>query len=208
MLDKTVHSGATNTSFEEARANLLKLAEVKISAKQVERICKRIGAEIVAERDTEVETYLALPLVKRKGVPEGVTAPQVAVVGCDGGRLQILERAGTKIEVEKASDAEDDSRSQYWREDKIGLLMTMTSAVSASDPCPLIPEQFIDPTRILKLARELKKQPALGEDAVKEASEAKAEAKAEVDALTEDRQQWEPPEVQKKYLASSRVRWP
>lgn len=204
MLDKAVHAGVSHTSFEEAGASLLKLAEVKISAKQVERICKRIGEEIVAERDAEVETYLKLPLVERKGVPEGVTAPQVAVVGCDGGRLQILERAGTKIEVEEASDAEDGSRSQHWREDKIGLLMTMTSEVSASDPCPLIPEQFIDPTRILKLARELKKQPALGEDAVKEASETAADA----DALNEDRQQWEPPEVQKKYLAGSRVRWP
>ena len=34
--------------------------------------------------------------------------------------------------------------------------MTMTSEVRAEDPCPTIPEHFVDPTRILKLVRELK----------------------------------------------------
>jgi hypothetical protein len=49
--------------------------------------------------------------------------------------------------------------------------MTMTSEVSASDPCPEIPEQFVDPTRILKLARELKKQALPAEDGLKETTE-------------------------------------
>ena len=44
-------------------------------------------------------------------------------------------------------------RSGHWREDKIGLLMTMTSEESAVDPCPTIPETFVNPLRILKLAR-------------------------------------------------------
>jgi hypothetical protein len=34
--------------------------------------------------------------------------------------------------------------------------MTMTSKVSANDPYPKIAENFIDPTRIFKLAREIK----------------------------------------------------
>jgi hypothetical protein len=34
--------------------------------------------------------------------------------------------------------------------------MTMTSKVSVDDPCPIIPENFIDPMRIFKLAREIK----------------------------------------------------
>ena len=42
-------------------------------------------------------------------------------------------------------------RSGHWREDKIGLLMTMSSEESAVDPCPTIPEPFVNPLRILKL---------------------------------------------------------
>ena len=136
------------------------------------------------EREAAVEAYQALPLVKRKDVPAQVTAPEVAVVGVDGGRLQILERQGAKIDAEQAADAEDGRSGKHWREDKIGLLMTMQSAEAASDPCPEIPEPFVDPTRILKLARELKKQPLPpGAEAVKET----AEPEVGVETLAENR---------------------
>ena len=49
--------------------------------------------------------------------------------------------------------------------------MTMTSEESTTDPCPTIPETFVDPLRIIKLARELKKGCAPGEDAVADPSE-------------------------------------
>ena len=75
------------------------------------------------------------------------------MVGCDGGRLQIWERSGAAIEAEEADVAADGRRGKHWREDKIGLLQTMDSKVSASDPCPDIPESFVDPTRIVKLVR-------------------------------------------------------
>ena len=204
MLDKIVYAGVNNSSFEQGSKDLLKLAEVAVSAKQVERVCQRIGAERVAERDEAVREYQALPLTQRKGLPAGVTAPEVAVVGCDGGRLQILDRGGAKVEAEQASAAEDDSASQHWREDKIGLLMTMQSEVSQSDPCPEIPEQFVDPTRILKLARELKKQAPPNEEAAKETPE----PEVGLETLAEDRHQYEPPEVLEKRLLGSRVRWP
>ena len=204
MLDKIVYAGVNNTSFEQGSKDLHKLAEVDVSAKQVERVCKRIGEERVAERNEAVEAYQALPLTERKAVLPGATVPEVAVVGCDGGRLQILDRSGAKVEADQASNAEDGSTSKHWREDKIGLLMTMKSAVAASDPCPEIPGQFVDPTRILKLARELKKQALPSEEAVKETSE----PEVGVETLAENREQWEPPEVEEKRLVGSRVRWP
>lgn len=204
MLDKIVYAGSNNSSFEQGSQDLLKLAEVEVSAKQVERVSKRIGQERVAERTAAVEAYEALPLIERKDVPAHVTAPEVAVVGCDGGRLQILDRGDAKVEAEQAADAEDGSTSKHWREDKIGLLMTMQSQESASDPCPEIPEQFVDPTRILKLARELKKETPLREEAAKET----AEPEVGVNTLAENREQWEPPEVKEKRLVGSRVRWP
>src|SRR6202011_1116588 len=92
----------------------------------------------------------------------------------------------------------------HWREDKIGLLQTMQSEVAAADPCPEIPESFVNPTRILKLARELKKQALPGEEAVKEA----AEPEIGVETLSENRHKHEPPQVQQRRLVASRVHWP
>lgn len=205
MLDKIVYAGVTNGSFAQASADLEKLAEVAVSAKQVERVSKRIGRERVVERDRAVAAYQALPLMERKAVPADTaapTAPEVAVIGADGGRLQILERQGGKIEAEEAT--EEGRAGKHWREDKIGLLMRMASVESACDPCPDIPEQFVDPTRILKLARELKKQAPPQDEAAKEPSE----PEVGVAALAENRATWEPPEVLESRLVGSRMRWP
>jgi hypothetical protein len=204
LLDKIVYAGVNNSSFEQGSEDMSKLAEVEVPSKQVERVCKRIGGERVAERDSAVQAYLALPLPQRKEAPVGVTVPELAVAGCDGGRLQILERTGARVQAEEAQAAADERRGKHWREDKIGLLMTMTSVVSASDPCPEIPEQFVDPTRILKLARELKKQALPSEDAVKETPE----PEIGVETLAENRRRYEPPEVQEKRFVASRARWP
>ncbi|HEV3262076.1 MAG TPA: hypothetical protein VG013_34815 [Gemmataceae bacterium] len=204
VLNKIVHAGVTNPSFAQASRDLAVLAEIEVPVKQVERVSKRIGQERVAERDAAVTAYQKLPLVERKGVPAGVTAPDVAVVGCDGGRLQILQRSGAKVEAEQAADAEDGRAGKHWREDKIGLLMTMASQESARDPCPEIPEQFVDPTRILKLARELKKQALPSDEAVQET----AEPEVGVETLAANGHVWEPPEVKEKRLLGSRVRWP
>jgi len=204
ILDKIVYAGVNNSSFGQGSKDLLKLAEIEVPVKQVERVSERIGAERVAERDAAVQAYQALPLAERKAVPAGVTAPDVAVVGCDGGRIQILERTGAKVEAEEATDAEDGRRGKHWREDKIGVLMSMKSVESASDPCPEIPEQFVDPTRIAKLVRELKKQAPPSEEAAKET----LEPEIGVETLAENEVQWKPPEVLEKNLVGSRVRWP
>src|SRR5260370_41799512 len=86
----------------------------------------------------------------------------------------------------------------------MGLLQTMTSAVHARDPCPDIPESFVDPTRIVKLARELKKQALPSEDAVQETPQ----PELGVETLAENRRVYEAPEVQEKRVVASRVRWP
>jgi hypothetical protein len=204
MLDKMVYAGTMSRSFEQASQELAKLAEVAVPTKQIERVCQRIGQERVAERDEAVAGYQALPLTERKQTPPGVTAPDLAMVGCDGGRLQILERAGAAVEAEAVEVAAEGRRGKHWREDKIGLLQTMTSAVLASDPCPQIPESFVDPTRILKLARELKKQAGTGDEAVKETSAPEIGA----ETLAGNPIVYEPPEVVEKRFVGSRVRWP
>jgi hypothetical protein len=81
----------TQLSYEAASETLAKLSNLPLSAKQVERITKRIADERCGEREDAVAAYLALPLVERKAAPAGVTPPAVAVVGTDGGRMQILD---------------------------------------------------------------------------------------------------------------------
>ena len=57
ILDKIVYAGVNNSSFEQGSQDLLKLAEIEVSAKQVERVTERIGAERVAERNEAVKAY-------------------------------------------------------------------------------------------------------------------------------------------------------
>lgn len=146
-----IYAGTACVSFALASEALWQLAEIDVSTKQVERRTQAIGTERCAERDAEAAAYLALPLVERKGVPAGVTAPDVAVVMMDGGRLQILDR----------SEARDNAVSSpktgtHWREDKVGLLASLASERVAVDPCPTLPQHFVDAGRIEQLVKEIK----------------------------------------------------
>jgi hypothetical protein len=160
-----VYAGTNHPSFGHGSEALAQLAGLTVPEKQVERFTKRIGQERLAERNRDVAAFLALPLMEKVASP--ITQPvDLAVVEMDGGRLQILERRGTATEPPEADTEETETESKsptdepelpgHWREDKIGVVMTMTSQVSAEDPCPEIPEHFVDPRRILKLVREIK----------------------------------------------------
>jgi hypothetical protein len=184
-LRQIVYAGAQNTSFAAGRDDLLKLARLKISEKQVERVTERIGHERLDQRDAEVQAFLELP-VMAKFAAAVAHPPDLAVVEMDGGRLQIRKEprsapavAGVASPVQEVDQAVEATPGQavtkpaapgthnhHWREDKIGLLMTMNSKESAADPCPEIPETFVNPLRIIKLARELHKGCAPSEDAV------------------------------------------
>jgi hypothetical protein len=215
VLEKIVYAGTMSHSFAQASQSLDKLAELSVSAKQVERLTERIGEERVVQRDEAVAAYEALSLTERKAAPQGVTGPaanEVAVVGCDGGRLQILDRRGGAIEAEDATEAasaEEGRRGQHWREDKIGLLMTMHSVAATSDPCPEIPRHFVDAARISKLTRELKTKTAPLEAAsLTPAPEGDLSAPVPAKPETKSEATWEAPEVKQKRLIGSRVPWP
>lgn len=151
MLERVVYAGTHEPSYAQASQALTHLADLTIPIKQVERLTRAIGEERCRQRDAAVQTYLKLPLTQRKSKPAGVTAPTLAVVQMDGGRLQILDRTA-------AADAKPGvgAASRHWREDKVGLLATMSSEPSATDPCPTIPAHFVDSLRILKLTRAIK----------------------------------------------------
>ena len=96
----------------------------------------------------------------------------------DGGRLQILDRSNRDPDLTKTEEEDMHERNGHWREDKIRLLMTMTSKVSVDDPCPEIPENFIDATRIFKLA-QIKRHVGGATDESTEPRESETESRAE-----------------------------
>jgi hypothetical protein len=253
VLAKITYAGSNNTSYQQAENDLDQLAELAVSDKQVRRVCLRVGAERVAERDAAVAAYQALPLVERKSAPAGVTAAAVAAVLVDGGRVQIFERppgagaapppataepaadpalvvasataattalpglasaadgyvptaaaaaapAAAAVEVE---EEDEERRGRFWREDKIGLLLTMHSTASTTDPCPYVPKTFLQPTRIAKLVRALKKRAPPQEEAVAPTDDPDAGAEALRDPATP----WQPPEVQTKQVVATRRSW-
>jgi hypothetical protein len=199
---RVVYAGTVARSFAEASDLLQRLADLPLATKAVERLTRRIGAERVAERDTAVATFTALPLVDKFAVPADGPPPELAVVMVDGGRLQIREPpvpAGG--EPPRASAAAE--RTGHWREDKVGLLLTMQSTPQEHDPCPEIPPAFLDATRIPRLVRELKPLAAASEDA------AAASAAPELPgaALAEE-PTYQPPAVGHRQVLASRDDWP
>ena len=102
---------------------------------------------------------------------QAVAEPAVAVEATPG---QAVAEPAVAVEATPGQAVAGPSASEtrnHWREDKIGLLMTMTSKESAGDPCPTIPETFVNPLRIIKLARELHKGCAPSEGAVADPSD-------------------------------------
>ncbi len=199
----------TNGSFQEASIDLDKLSDLDVNAKAVERLAQQIGLERCVERDAAAAAYQSLPLPKRKEAPPGVTPPPVAVVGTDGGRLQIRnakadpDPGGTTETTAAAASASAAERGRFWREDKIGLLMGMSSDVCPSDPCPDIPVGFLDPTRTDKLVRQLGKGVPLTEEAAGDSTAPDAEQQT----LSQNEQRWQPPQVEAKRLVATRRNW-
>jgi hypothetical protein len=196
---------------------LRELAELEVGDKQTRRVCKSIGAERLSERAAAVAAYQALPLVERKAAPAGVSAPAVAVVGVDGGRLQIFERsaaaAAPAVEVivdddplAEESEPVDGQRPAKpplrWREDKVGLLMTMTGESHAVDPCPAIPASFVNPHWIAQLTKELSHRGPAVAATVESAQPPPTAARDPTESPP-----WQPPAVATKQLVATRRPW-
>ncbi len=218
---KIVRAGTKNTSFAAGSEDLRDYLQLEVDVKQVERMTEAIGAVRAAQRDADVARYLSLPLTERKGQPEGVEAPALAVVSADGGRVQIRShpeataetsaKAESENNLEEPLPADDQHRGKHWREDKIGLLMTMQSEAQASDPCPEVPAVFVDPTRIVKRTRELKtKKSAAVESGTSEVAAASDQPEQGEEVLREEGRsaEWTPPQVKEKHLTATRRPWP
>lgn len=204
MQRKIVYAGSAHGSFEQGRQSLQELADVSVTTKQVERLTRQIGSERVAERNTAVAAFAKLPLVEKHESPAGEVSPEVAVVMTDGGRLQILERGDKSVTVEEEETVScSPEKGKHWREDKAALLLSMVSETSVTDPCPQIPETFVDPTRILKLARAIHAVSA-GQDGVVEPEE----QRDATDEAASEKPRYQPPAIKMRQVVASRIRWP
>lgn len=146
VLRKVAYAGSQSASFVQASQDLFTLAEVEVSRERVQRWTKRIGQQRVAEVEALAESYGQLPLPEQRKSPVD-PIPPVACVQMDGGRIQIRDRA---------QETGPGESKGYWRETLVGCCLRMASSEHPLDPCPTIPETFIDPARMGKLSREIK----------------------------------------------------
>jgi len=140
---KTVHLGTKLPSFDSAADSVAETLEVELTTKRVERLTERIGQERVTERELSVAEWEALPLMKKLVAPEGVKAPAVVCVSCDGGRIQ-------------RCDLPEDAKS-HWCESKVGALLELEPSPHDSDPCPDVPDKFLDLAQMEEVTREIKR---------------------------------------------------
>jgi hypothetical protein len=183
------------------------LATVSVDGGRVQIFERQAAVPTVPQTSTteavpEPDLVVAAPVV-----PAAVAAPAGSAAtpaAAEEGKLSTAA-AAVNVAIAPAGAEEDDEqrRGKFWREDKIGVLLAMHSVVSTEDPCPQIPKTFLNPTRMTKLVRELKKRAPPQEDAAKEPADPQAGA----DALRENEEHWEPPQVQAKQVVATRRSW-
>jgi hypothetical protein len=151
---KVVAAGTTSSSREQASEQVRDLADLSIIAKRCERIILRVGRQRVAEREERLEQYESLPFSSQRGVP--VDVPQiswdhrVAAVMVDGGRGQIRDERWGQPRVP------GEEKPRWWRESKVGLVVTFCSQPDAVDPMPEVPENLLDPLWLIPKINEMK----------------------------------------------------
>jgi hypothetical protein len=134
-----VTAGARLHSFADA-AFALSLTGLSISARHVQELTGRIGAELAAARDAQ-----ALQRRRRQLEPEVAATPHAVAVEVDGGRVG-TRAAGCGPGVHHAEA----------KEDKVACLVTLDSQEHAADPQPEPPPSFLQPRRIQRLVRQMK----------------------------------------------------
>jgi len=118
---------------------LKKVTPISVCESQLMELTETVGADLAENRDQQTADYQAGTLE-----PQVQQAPQVAVVGTDGGRIFTRAEAGRGV------------HQPAWKETKIACLLSMQSEVFEVDPHPDLPGCFADPANVAKLVREIK----------------------------------------------------
>jgi len=137
-LAKIVYAGTSAASFAAASNDLEQVGNLVISDERVRRACARVGQDRIEQHQRLQEAFETKPLPEQIGSkPAGVPVPQIACVMADGGRYQQLDRR-----VEPRSRPVSARKGEHWKEDRVGLLATMSGPQYLTDPQPTLPPQF------------------------------------------------------------------
>lgn len=139
MLHHILYTTAEVKSHHKAAKLLDVLDDLSISGRHVNRLAEAIGLEMAAARARAVEDF-----VHHRRQPPTAPAPEVAVIGLDGGRVLTRESGqGTGV------------HGQGWKEDKVACLQTMKGATFSADPHPEPPKCFLDAPKVDQLVRDI-----------------------------------------------------
>ena len=153
MLEKVVWAGANLTSYGFSSAALCELAEVPLSAKQIRRMTSQVGGARVAERQKFVAEFKAKTLVERTTPKPGIRPPEVGVVMLDNGTHQRRDHF---------NNPEADT---HWKQEAGGVVLSMTSQVHASDPCPDLPAWLVQADVVAEISGLAKREEHPGAEA-------------------------------------------
>ena len=138
VLLKILEANGEVKSHEVAARVLQSIGGIAISGRHVNDLCAEIGAVMAAQRDRATDDYLH----HRRQPP--AEAPEVAVIGMDGGRI-----------LTRAPGRGPGVHERHWKEDKVACLLSLTCATFAADPHPEPPRCFLDAPEVDKLVREI-----------------------------------------------------
>lgn len=160
VLKKVTIAAARDRSYATASRNLEDLADLKISAKQCQRIAIRIGTERLEEQAERIESYTTASIPEQQhgqsdDAPANDWNRRVAVVQCDGGRVQVRDDLWGKEKPES-------QKHRWWRETHAGVLQTYQSQASGVDPTPEVPDALRDPLWVVPKLNEIHRQHSAG----------------------------------------------
>lgn len=179
-LEKIVWAGANLGSYPQATAALKELAGVDLAGKRVHRVTSQIGEDCRNERALHVAAFRAKPLAERTAANPAADVPVLGVVMMDGGRHQRRDHFGQP----RTTD-----RKGHWKEDKVGLALSMHSEVFEGDPTPQFPEWLVGAKVVSEIARLAEPDEETAENSGEKRTSASA-SDAECDAENHDERTW------------------
>jgi hypothetical protein len=161
VLEKKVLAAAYAPSYSVGELMLRKIGGIEISGRGLNKTAVKIGSEMVAQREAQIEAYFQEPLPRQHAQPK--TAIGLACVSVDGGRMQTRDEGGGK-----------GVHHPHWRENKNALFLRMKSGCFADDPHPDLPACYANREGMKKLLS------GVGEGQTPAVSAAEAAASADV----------------------------
>lgn len=156
VLRKISIAVARDSSYAAASRNLEDLAELKVSAKQCQRVAIRIGNERIDEQQERIEAYTSASIPDQQhgqsdDAPANGWEGRVAVIQCDGGRVQVRDDCW-------GDDKPEGKKHRWWRETQTGVLQTYLGKPASKDPTPDVPECLKDSLWVVPKLNEIHRQ--------------------------------------------------